>query len=200
MAKSTQATQPPSSGDATEAEVEAASAALSDVASARLGRVGELFARKLVAVGLGINGDDLLREAITRTWARKRRWKKNKVTFATHLIATMRSIASHAYDKVKGTSVVPALDDIDSGDEAINGVVVQSTEVDSRRHVAAQQQVDAIREAFADDDEVLLVLDGLADGAKGPDIQKDLGITATRYETIMLRLRRGVDRKSGWRL
>lgn len=65
---------------------------------------------------------------------------------------------------------------------------------------AAQQQIDAIRAAFEGDDEVLLVIDGLAEGAKGPDIQKDLGITPTEYETIMLRMRRGIDRKPGWRL
>ncbi|MDQ3365415.1 MAG: hypothetical protein M3680_08310 [Myxococcota bacterium] len=196
----TQATPAASSGDASQAEVEAAVGGLSDASAVRLGKVGDTFARKLVAVGLGINGDDLLREAIKRTWAGRRHWKKNNVTFARHLIATMRSIASHAYAKVAGTCAVPALDDIDDADAMINGVVVAATEVDSRRRVAAKEQIDAIHAVFVADDEVLLVLDGLAEGAKGPEIQKDLGITATEYETIMLRMRRGIDRKVGWRL
>lgn len=196
----TQTTPAASSGDASQAEVETAVGGLSNADAVRLAKVGDAFARKLVAVGLGINGDDLLREAIRRTWAGRRHWKKNKVTFARHLIATMRSIASHADDKVAGACAVPALEDIDDADTVINGVVVASIEVDSRRRVAAQEQIDAIRAAFADDDEVLLVLDGLAEGAKGPDIQKDLGLTQTQYETIMLRMRRGIDRKAGWRL
>ena len=55
--------------------------------------------------------------------------------------------------------------------------------------------------ALTDDQTALMTaLDGLAEGAKGPDIQKDLGITPTQYETIMLRMRRGIDRKAGWRL
>jgi len=195
-----QATPAASTADAGQAEVEAAIGGLSNADALRLAAVGDRFARRLVAVGLGINGDDLLREAITRTWAGRRHWKKNKVTFATHLIATMRSIASHAYEKVAGARAVPALEDVPEGDDVINGVVVASTSVDSRRRVAAQEQIDAIKAAFADDDEVLLVLDGLEAEAKGPDIQKDLGITSTQYETIMLRLRRGVDRETGWRL
>jgi len=194
----TKTTPAASAGAASQAEVEDAVGGLSNADALRLAKVGDTFAAKLVAVGLGINGDDLLREAIKRTWAGTRHWKRNKVTFARHLIATMRSMASHAYDKVTGASVVPALEDID--DAVINGVVITSTEVDSRRRVAAQQQIDGIRAAFEGDDEVLLVIDGLAEGAKGPDIQKDLGITPTEYETIMLRLRRGIDRKAGWRL
>lgn len=194
----TQATPAASAGVASQAEVEDAVGGLSNADAVRLAKVGDGFARKLVAVGLGINGDDLLREAIKRTWAGKRNWKKNKVTFARHLIATMSSLASHAYDKVTGACAVPALEDIDEA--AINGVVVSSTDVDSRRRVAAQQQIDAIRAAFEGDDEVLLVLGGLAEGANGPEIQKDLGITPTEYETIMLRMRRGIDRKAGWRL
>lgn len=194
----TQTTPAASAGVASQAEVEDAVGGLSNADALRLVKVGDAFARKLVAGGLGINGDDLLREAIKRTWAGRRHWKKNKVTFARHLIATMRSMASHAYDKVAGACAVPALEDID--DAVINGVVVTSTEVDSRRRVAAQQQIDAIRAAFEGDDEVLLVIDDLAEGAKGPDIQKDLGITPTEYETIMLRMRRRIDRKAGWRL
>lgn len=63
----TQATPAASVGVASQAEVEDAVGRLSNADALRLAKVGDTFARKLVAVGLGINGEDLLREAIKRT-------------------------------------------------------------------------------------------------------------------------------------
>jgi hypothetical protein len=70
---------------------------------------------------------------------------------------------------------------------------------DGERVAAANEQFVQVGRVFHDDDEVGLVIQGLADGMKGRDIQKDLGINETQYETIVTRLRRGVDRKNGWR-
>ncbi|MGD0039966.1 MAG: hypothetical protein ABSE84_06015, partial [Isosphaeraceae bacterium] len=66
------------------------------------------------------------------------------------------------------------------------------------RVTAATEQLERIEVRFADDDEVGLVIQGLASGMTGPEIQADLDITEKQYETIMTRLRRGVDRKEGW--
>ena len=84
-------------------------------------------------------------------------------------------------------------------DVALDGVDLRSSVPDGLRVAAAHEQLCTIGQRFEKDDEVGLVLEGLASGMKGPEIQDDLGITATEYETIMTRLRRGVDRKEGWR-
>lgn len=194
----TQAHAPASAADATPAEVEAAIQSLTDADGTRLARVSDLFARKLRALGLGIEGEDLLQEAMKRTWAGKRHWKKKKVTFVKHLIETMRSIASHEPDELKGGTVVPATADDPIG--GLDGTPLSSSTPDPRRATSAREQVEEICKVFDDDDEVGLVLEGLADEKTGPEIQNDLGIDETAYETIMTRLRRGLDRKSGWRL
>lgn len=183
-------TKNPAALDATQAEVEAAIQTLSDADGARLAKVSDWYARKLRAFGLGIDGKDLLQEAITRTWAGVRHWKKNKVDFVKHLIETMRSVASHEPDELKDGTVV--------SDTAAAGVPASSP--DPRRATSAHEQLDEIRKAFEDDVEVGLVLEGIADEKTGPEIQKDLGISDTQYETIVTRLRRGLDRKNGWRL
>ncbi|HTR52428.1 MAG TPA: hypothetical protein VMJ10_17060 [Kofleriaceae bacterium] len=184
--------------DATPAEIEAAIAALSDVDIARLVKVRDFFAYKLRALGLGVEGKDLLQEAITRTYAGDRHWKKNKVSFVKHLEETMRSIASHVPDELKGGIVVRAAEDVSP--RGREGVPVGGGTPDSRRVASAREQLAAIRKTFADDVEVLMVLEQMEEEKSGPEIQRELGITENDYETIMLRLRRGIDRDKGWRV
>jgi hypothetical protein len=182
---------------ATDAEVDAAIRALSDVQLVRLGKVASFRARALAGLGFGISGDDLLQEAICRTVAGARHWRKTVVTFEKHVIETMRSISDHAHDELAGASVVPGTIEDDRG--YLDGAPLRSTGMDAETSSAAKEQLEKIAVIFADDDEVTLVIEGLAGGLTGPDIQADLKITQNHYETIMTRLRRGLDRKEGWR-
>ena len=70
---------------------------------------------------------------------------------------------------------------------------------DPERLAAAREQLEKVDKKFAGDDLVGLVVEGLSTGMKGPEIQQDLGITETQFETAMTKLRRGVDRNGGWR-
>jgi hypothetical protein len=87
----------------------------------------------------------------------------------------------------------------DASDGRLDGVTLVSQYGDPERAAAVLEQFAKIEKKFTNDPEVALVLDGLASGMKGPEIQHDLQITETQYETIMTRLRRGVDREQGWR-
>jgi CRP-like cAMP-binding protein len=182
---------------ATDAEIEASLRALSDVQLVRLGRAANYRALALAGLGLGISGDDLLQEAIARTVAQRKHWRKTVVSFEKHLLEAMRNIANHAKDELAGASVVAATTEDDRG--YLDGVPVRSRVSDAERAAAAHEQLGRITQRFANDDEVGLVLEGLASGMTGPEIQADLKITQTQFETIMTRLRRGVDRKEGWR-
>jgi hypothetical protein len=182
---------------ATDAEVEAAIRALSDVQLVRLGKVASFRARALAGLGFGISAEDLLQEAICRTIAGARHWRKTVVTFEKHLIETMRSISDHAHDELAGASVVPGTIEDDRG--YLDGVPLRSAGLDGEWSAAAKEQLEKIAVIFANDDEVNLVVEGLAAGLTGPDIQADLKITQNDYETIMTRLRRGLDREEGWR-
>jgi hypothetical protein len=180
---------------ATDLEVEGAIRALTDAEALRLRKVADYRARALIGLGLGICGDDLLQDAIARTLDGDRRWRKT-VTFPKHLIETMRSLANHAPDELKGSSIVTATAEDQSG--YLDGIPLRSCFPNGERVTAATEQLERIEVRFADDDEVGLVIQGLASGMTGPEIQADLDITEKQYETIMTRLRRGVDRKEGW--
>jgi len=181
---------------ATDGEVVAAIDALTTAETLRLSKVASFRARGLAAFGLGTSADDLLQEAIARTLNGTRRWRKT-VNFVTHLTQTIRSIANHAREELKGGTVAPATSD--DADGKLDGIAVWSVAPDPERAAAAVEQLDKISESFESDPEVGLILTCLARGMTGPEIHADLGITQTQYETIMTRLRRGVDRREGWR-
>lgn len=176
---------------ATDAEIEKAIGALRPADLVRLGKVASFRARALAAAGLGQSGADLLQEAIKRTLAGQRHWRK-AIPFVTHLVATMRSIANHALEPPQGAVLVStAAEDL----QQIPGAPKVS---DPERLAAVRERLQHIRKHFDDDDEVGLVLEGMAAGMKGIDIQLDLNLTPQQYETIVLRLRRGIDRSEGW--
>ncbi|MGA2450253.1 MAG: hypothetical protein ABTD50_16385 [Polyangiaceae bacterium] len=177
-------------------DIDAAIRSLSDADGIRLQRAASFRARGLAALGLGISPADLLQDAISRTIAGDRKWKKG-ITFVKHLLGTMRSIANHAKDELKGGTVVPSTSDDHTG--GLDGVILRARTGHAELVVAADEQLASIMRRFGNDDEVGLVLEELATGMSGPEIQKDLGLTQTQYETIMTRLRRGVDREKGWR-
>ena len=180
---------------ATDQEVEEAIGVLTEADRVRLRRVATFRARPLQGSLLG--ADDLLQEAMVRTVAGARRWRKKKVTLVKHLIETMRSIASHAREDADAGVTVSATCEDAMG--KLDGHDLRSAQPDGAKALAMQQQFDLIQKAFEDDDDVGLVIRGLGDGQRGPEIQRDLGITETQYETIMTKLRRGIDRKAGWR-
>jgi hypothetical protein len=180
---------------ATDEEVVAAIRALSAADLIRLGKYAAFRARTLC--GLGVGPDDLLQEATQRTLNGTRRWRKKKVKLVTHLAKTIRSVSDHARDELKGGQVVPATMEDSAG--RLDGVALSSHLMDPERAAAASEQLTKIEKKFATDTEVGLLLDGLSNGMSGPEIQQDLQITVNQYETIMTRLRRGLDRERGWR-
>jgi hypothetical protein len=182
---------------ATDEEVVAAIRSLTDADGVRLSKIASFRARGLAGLGLGLSADDLLQEAIKRTLGRARRWRK-KVPFVMHLSKTIRSISSHAPEELKDGVVVPTGGGEDS-EGRVDGVVLVAQLGDPERAAAVLEQFTKIEKKFTNDPEVALVLEGLASGMNGPEIQHDLQITETQYETIMIRLRRGVDREQGWR-
>lgn len=185
-----------SSGEfATEDEVKGAISALSPVKLRRLSRVAALRARALSAYRLGVDGNDLLQEGIRRTLDGRRRWKRG-VGFDVHLYRTMESICSHAPGSAPPDSIVGVAAEHPSSPHAAE---LLSGVGDGARTLSAKEQLDAIRSNFANDEQIQLLIDALGEEMTGPEIQDLLGITATQFETLMTRLRRGLDRAEGWR-
>ncbi len=170
---------------ATEEEVEIAVAALTLAELTKLGTVAEFYARALAARGAGVNGDDLVQDAISRTFAGKRRWPTS-VPFGRYLMSAVRSIAHAAVKKLKSEP----LTDSDPADEDIGDQLAAKLRVEEPHHARVAADVERIEQLFHDDETVLLVMEGLKDDMPGPEIQKELSLTNTQYETAMKRLRR----------
>jgi DNA-directed RNA polymerase specialized sigma24 family protein len=183
-------------GNATDADVEAAIAALSTADLLRLQSIADRRARALMRFGLGWTGADLLQEALTRAVAGQKRWPKS-VKFVTYLIQSMRNIAGHSRDAAG--EELTGLGAPGEGEHVRDGAIAASSVHDIERQAAAHECLRKINDIFGDDVEVQLVLDGLAETMSGPQIQQALNITPTDYNTIMKRLRRGIARDKGWR-
>lgn len=181
---------------ATPEEVEAAIADLGEADLLRLERFSQFRAGSLRVLGLGWSADDLLQEALVRTFEGRRNWKRG-ITLVKHLIQTMRSISSHLPDELKGERPIA----IDA--QATQGQTVGATLVLDRSGpedvLGASETLSAIAERFAADDDVGLLIEALADGMKGPEVREAFGWSEREYETVMRRLRRGANREEEWR-
>lgn len=164
-------------------EVMTAVDTLSDAALLRLRSYARYRMRALGSRALAATYEDLLSEAITATLAGQRRWNRDAVDIVGHLCGVMRSVSSHWMEE-QGT--IP-------GDDFF-GLEFASPLPGAEREASAREEVARIERAFKDDELVLEILRSLKIGMKGPEVQVQLGITQTDYETAVKRLRRGVAR------
>jgi hypothetical protein len=158
---------------------------------------------KYKILGLGRKGrahdyKELQQEAFTSTLlgieSEKdgRRWYKKRVDFVGHLLGAMRSIASHwaeAFDEDE-----PLLDSemtIENEDGEISSPMAraQSTAPDQERTFLAKEKLAEILHLFQDDDEAVLVLEGIREGWTGPEIMGGLGLSKDKFEAAMKRIR-----------
>ena len=176
-------------------DFKAAITSLSDVDAIRVRNAANYWAASLRRLGLGKSGDDLLQEAITLAVEDTRHWPKG-LELVVFLDQTMRSLASHERRDMGDAEIVDESEvDLDGRTDRIRH---QTRNPDSERVTAARQQLEQIKKAFAKDEKVLQVIEGLRLEKKGPQIQKEMAITGTEFETIMTRLRRRIDRDEGW--
>ena len=179
---------------ATIEETTAALQALSHPDRLRLLLSARWRVRGLGRAALGRRAEDLLSEACLRVCEGRRHWDPGAVSFVGFLIGAMRSISSHwreecseseAYLASELRSDHPAADPVENA---------RSQRPDAERTLVAKDTLDAINGKFRDDPEVLLVIEGLGEGMKGPAIQEALGLTPDQYEAAFKRMRRGARR------
>ncbi len=131
-------------------------------------------------------GEDLLNQAFCDVLSGNRRWYKEKVEFKHFLFGVVRSITNNAIRKDQGRSNVVSLDQTDCPASTTPETILMASEREER----ARKTLARIEQLFVDDTEVALVIWCLKLGMKGPEIQSDLGISKTEYETIVKRMRR----------
>lgn len=173
-------------GSASQAEILAALEALEPPDLLRLRSYARYRVRGLGWCARGRSHEDLLSEAFTATLAGTRRWNKSAVDFVGHLCGVMRSVSSHWAETKEARALEPA-----------DGAFVDHVEAsapDAERELAARQEVERIVRHFEEDPLVLAIIDGFRKGLKGPEVQANLGIDQTEFETAVRRLRRGVEK------
>ncbi|MCE9658255.1 MAG: hypothetical protein K8R60_06810 [Burkholderiales bacterium] len=196
---------------ATPEELNAAIAELTPEERLRLYRQGNLY-----ALGTEFaSGKELLGEAVKRALIgtsgqrqgreRGRPWPKDE-NIVGFLMGCMKSIGNGSADsvaqKVARTATVlvdgeseqsPSLVDPVGFHPSVEDELIERESAEARQ-AAAVADVTAIEQHFAQDQEVLGILEGEKDGLTAAETREILELTPTTYDTARRRLRRHVDK------
>ena len=183
------------------ATAEAAAAALQALSEAdrlRLLRYAEWRVKGMGRAARGRGAHDLLSEACLRVCEGRRRWDPDAVSLVGFMCGVMKSISSHWREQFSQDEAHLACE-LRSDDDKVDPVEGAPSEPPDaeRARAAARAKLDAINEFFSDDSEVQLVIEGLAEGMTGPEIQAALGLSQKSYAAAFKRMRRGVNRLFG---
>lgn len=152
----------------------------------RIGAIGVKYARRCP-----MDADDLLNEAIAVSLSGIRKCPRN-IPLPVFLDQTMRSIASNERRKSNQANRQEPLDNDPANDPLLSFPDAGPTILET---LEGKSELEAITTLFDHDDDVKMLLMGLADGYERNDICEITGWDRTTYDTVRKRLRRGVDRK-----
>ena len=181
---------------ATREEVDQAISALSAADRLRLAQFAKWRIRGLGRASGGHDADDLLSEALTATivgaeaqGVEGRRWNK-QVDFPRHLTEAMRSISSHWRDQFHEDPVlhcdVATVDEFGKVHSPLDEALDEHP--DAAREVIAKEKLARILGKFKDDDDAILVLEGLREGWGRSDFGS-IGMATSRYDATLKRIR-----------
>jgi DNA-directed RNA polymerase specialized sigma24 family protein len=171
---------------ASPSEVKEALLRLTDDELLRLKRVAQLRSSGLASVDWG----DLLNEAVSRALSGTRAWPK-AIPFLVFLVQTMRSIANEHWRQAHESVVVLAGDlDVHPEGESVNAV----ENLNPERQYLAKRTLRDIEAIFADDNQVLAILQGMALGLSAEEIRTKVGLSGKQYASAQRRIRRGIAR------
>lgn len=185
---------------ATPAEVWQAIEGLTPAQLLRLEKFARWRVRGLGRKSLGRDYRDLLQEGLTSTLAGTRRWNKHAVDLVGHLLGTMRSISSHwdeQCDDAEPYLESEVITNTAEGEE-INPLRQTASNAPSQDRVAmAKEELAKIEKVFEEDPIAILVIHGLREGMKGPEIQQILEISRNKYDAAVKRIRRNLRSAGG---
>lgn len=123
---------------------------------------------------------DLLHDAITKTLDGRRRWNK-EVSIIKHLDRSMESDSGHVLAQRIAHGTEPLPDHEHEPAAPFN---------DPINRLSALEQVQDVLDLFADDKVARDLLFLKSQGLSAAEIQRELGIGKTQYETVTKRIRR----------
>ncbi len=176
-------------------EVREAIEAMTSAELLKLEKYARYRIRGLGRKAAGRDHEDLMKEAITATLAGNRRWKRENISFLTHLMGAVRSISSHWGEKSAESEAYlesELIRDSTNGKSYSPFQDFSSDTPNPDRVMAARQKLKQIQTRFEKDADILQILDGLSEGLSGPEIQTSYQFSKKKYEAALRRLRRGI--------
>ncbi len=169
----------PTDDHASLAEAREAIENLGEADLVKLQLVAGLFAQKRLRGG-AVGADDLLQDAFVRTLDGRRRWRKG-ITIIQHLVRVMESHSGHLARK-RADHGAMSLADLESEPAG--------TTLEAAVSLGLAEEAKALLARFADDALALRLLHYQSEGFLASEIQREMGISQTQYETITRRVRR----------
>ena len=130
--------------------------------------------------GTVANPEDLVQEAFVKTLDGRRRWKRS-VSILKHLDRVMESDSGHMAEKrvAHGTS------------QPLEGQAEPAARLpDPETRLIAHDELDELLALFTEDKTALELLRLKGDGLSASEIQCELGMGKTQYDTVTKRIRR----------
>ena len=177
-------------------EVREAITALTTADLIRLKRVGALY-----AVGVGVEGPEVLNEAVRRALDGTRNCPRD-VPMPVFLVNVMRSMASSERTKAKEEPIMESMSSTLDAGPAVLELPSERRNVEEMRLARedAEGRLRALEELFLDDDDAQLVLMGHIDEMSADEIRALGGWDEQAYATIRRRIRRKIAARypQGW--
>ena len=139
----------------------------------------------------GRSADDLLQEAITATIAGDRVWSEG-ISMYQHLLGAMRSISSRWRAK-KDVDAYLESELGTPGEEHPDPFGQSAASQSPERILEGKEELERVQGLFARDAAAMKVLELVALGYTGSEIQTSLHLTGTEHGTIMKRIQRTLD-------
>lgn len=170
-----------------------AAEALEQLGSAGLLRL-EQIAKNRVRGLHHVEWADLLQEAVTRVMEGTRKWPR-ELPIIDFMAGVMKSLANEYWKQRKRTAeagIVLEAETSPIGEPDFAGAIdaAPSGNPGPDRELEAKCELEAIEALFIGDEDALAIVMAKAEGYTPQKIQNDFGITATRYDSKLRKIRR----------
>jgi DNA-directed RNA polymerase specialized sigma24 family protein len=135
--------------------------------------------------------DELVQEVIYRVLAGKRKWPRGleKVTFLTGVIKSIAGDRTRALNRESAALKKLKKEEMEKEKQRIAG-----DKGAAERDAADEIDLERIMALFDDDLAAQQILRGMADGARGKDLQQASGLSPTEYESKRTKIRRRIEK------
>ena len=145
----------------------------------------------------GISVQDLLQEAWLRVFEGKRKWRMRHVEFLPFMFGVTRGIGSDLTQTKSGKLSAASLSEgalrNEDDPEHESPLDRYASNSDTPEAIAiAKEQFAAFHSDFEDDEKAWYVLECVAEGLSGPEIQRKLGMSDKEFEAARRRIARRV--------